>query len=256
MRRILPALVTALLVVTAGCSGLAGLTATGGDGTTDAAAQESPVEDGDRTISVAATGQVDAEPNRAVIRVAATARGDDASAVRDRLSRNASSVRQALLDAGLSEGQITTTRFNIRRNHRAREDRSEPEYQAFHEFTVTLNETDRAGEIVVLAVENGATQVRDVEFTLTRERRQQLRQEALSAAMENARTEAETTASSADLEVTGVNRIETAQTNTRPFEPRGDAALAANTGGGGAPAIEGGPVTVSASVQVSYNATG
>lgn len=255
MRRILPALVTALLVVTAGCSGLAGLSATGTDGTTDARSQSDAVR-GDRTVKVAATGQVDAEPNRAVIRVAATARGDDASAVRDRLSQNASAVRQALLDAGLSEGQITTTRFNIRRNHRAREERSEPEYEAFHEFTVTLNETDRAGEIVVLAVENGATQVRDVRFTLTREKRQQLRQDALSKAMDNARTEAETTAGSAGLEVTGVDSIVTASTNTRPYEAQHDVAFAANAGGGGAPAIESGPVTVSASVQVTYNATG
>jgi uncharacterized protein YggE len=256
MRRLAAALVTALLVVTAGCAGIGALGATG-DTTNDAQSGQGPqVENGGRTIQVTAAGSVKTRPDRAVIRVAATARGDDVSAVRDRLSENASSMRQALLDAGLAESQITTTRFNIRRNHRAREDRSEPAFRGHHEFAVTLNDTDRAGEIVVTAVENGATQVRGVQFTISSEKRQRLRQEALSAAMDNARTEAETAATAADLQVTGVDTIVTASTSTRPFERRSAAdSFGANAGGGHAPAIESGPVTVSASVQVIYNAT-
>lgn len=260
MRRSFTALALALLAVTAGCSALTGTANPGvqdpqspNDATNPAAAQATAP---DRTVEVAAGGRVQADPDRAVVRVAVTARADSVEAVRRQMAENASRMRSALEGAGLDADQITSARFDIRRNFRHEERPEEPAFQGQHAFVVTLADTDRAGEVVVTAVENGATRVDEVEFTITPETRRELREQALAAAVENARGQAEVAASGAGLELTGVRTVRTAEVSTRPFRRQEVAFATAGGGdGGAATSFEGGKVTVSAQVLVVYNAS-
>lgn len=259
-RTVLAAFALAVLIVTAGCSGA--LNAAQNPNTGGSAAEnpnaEAPANtapEGSRTIEVGASGTVEAQPDRAIVRVTVTARGDDVSAVREQLAANASSMRSALEDEGVDASDITTRYYDIGRNHRAERESEAPEYRARHAFIVTIDEPDRAGEIIVAAIENGATEVDDVEFTITADRRRELRQEALADAMENARAEAGTVAEGADLTVTGVHTVRTSDVNVRPHR-REVVYATADAGGGAATDVSSGPVTVTAQVQVSYNATG
>ncbi|PSP41536.1 SIMPL domain-containing protein, partial [Halobacteriales archaeon QH_10_70_21] len=67
----------------------------------------------DRSISVDATGSADAAPDRAVVRVAVTANGDDPAAVRDDLAANADALRESLAAAGVDESQYETAEYRI-----------------------------------------------------------------------------------------------------------------------------------------------
>lgn len=234
------------LVVLAGCAGSGGPAA----GSADGDAGES------KTISVGAGGQVQAEADQAVIRVAVEATGPDAPTARQRLAENVSRMRSALTEMGIGEDQIVTAYYDIdQRRHEPRpggEERPETEYRAFHAFEITLTETERVGEGIDTAVTNGATSVDNVEFTLSQETRQELRQEALTKAMENARGQADTLASASNLTVTGVHTVSTAEVSVRPHHER--VAFAAGDAGGGT-AIDSGPVTVTAQVAVVYNAS-
>lgn len=257
--RLLSTLALAALLVTAGCSSLVGTNQSPNANANNPNAPASAAADGgpERTVEVAAAGQIEAEPNRAVVRVAVTSRADSVETVRQQLAENASSVRQALRDAGLGADQIATEDYDIRRNFRHEREPDRPKYQGRHAFVVTFNDTDRAGEIVVTAVENGATQVRDVRFTVDRETRLALREQALADAMDNARGRAQVAASNANLQLAGVHTVRTAEVSVEPFRRHraglGDSAA----GGGGAPptAFESGTVTVTAQVLVIYNAT-
>jgi len=268
MRRTVAALTLAALLVTAGCSAPLGLTSPndganenpdaapdGGGDQADLAASEAA-----RTIRVAASGTAEAEPDRAVVRVSVVARSDDVSAVRDRLAENASRLREALVESGIDESRIVTADYDIRQNYRYDRERrpDEPRYQGQHRFTVTLENTSRAGATVVTAVENGASRVRGVEFTLTEETRRDLRNEALDEAVAVGREQAETAANRSDLSVTGVSSVETAETSVQPYrvDERRGFATTADAGGGAPPTeFEGGTVTVTAQALVTYNAT-
>lgn len=252
MRRTLAVLALAVLTVTAGCSGAGPLNANSDAPTTT----DSSSTDADQTIQVAASGQVQTEPDRAVIRLEVTSRADSVETVRRELAENASKLQTALEDAGLDADQITTTRYDIGRNHRHEKRSSEPEFQGRHAFTVTVDEIDRAGEIVVTAVENGASRVRDVQFTITRETRQELRKQALADAIENARGKAAVSANGTELELDGVRTVQTGDVSTRsPRRTNVEFATASADSGGTSTSLESGSVTITAEVVVIYNAS-
>lgn len=254
-RPVLATLALSLLLVTAGCTAALGsspgATASPAGSTNDPAPAEA--EPG-RTIAVGATGQVQAQPNQAVLRVAVEATGENASAVRQRLAENVSRMREALSEMGIGSDQVTTTDFDIRSQRRyGGERRERPAFRGRHAFTITLTDLDRTGTVIVTAVEHGVTSVEDVRFSLTEERRSTLRRQALAEAMESARGQAGVIADGANLTVTGVGTVRTADVGYRPV--RMEAATLAGDAGGAPTTIEGGAVTVTAQVQVTYNAT-
>ncbi|MEF8840853.1 MAG: SIMPL domain-containing protein [Haloarculaceae archaeon] len=257
IRHTLVVIAVALLAATAGCSALFGTsnpTANDAQG----AVQPSDGEGGGRTVAVGASGQVETDPDRAVVHVAVTARADSVETVRQRLAENASRMRTALEETGLDAEQITSARYDIGPNFRHEDRPSEPEFEGRHAFVVTLNDTDRAGEVVVTAVENGADRVDEVRFTITPETRRELRERALARAVTNARGKAAVAANGTGLELAGVRTVGTGDVSVRP-DRREDVTFArAGDGGagGGAPtSFESGKVTVSAQVTVVYNAT-
>lgn len=138
-----------------------------------------------RTVEVGASGQVETAPTRAVIRVGVTSRAESVETVRRQLAENASRMRQALQDAGVDPGQIATEDYDIRRDRHPRRERGEreqPRVRGRHAFVITLSNTSRVGQVVVTAVQNGATNVRDVRFTVDRRTRLDLRKQALANA--------------------------------------------------------------------------
>lgn len=205
------------------------------------------------TISVSASGDVQAEPDVAVLHLESAATAEDPQTATDRLAANTSRLRSALLDAGVSEDQIRTTDYNLYDES----ERGSPEqtpnqtrYVAQQGIAVDVTNTSRVGELVDVAVANGATGVRNVEFTLSEESQSELRNQALEEAMGSARTQAETLAATEDVQLTGVSSISTSSEGPQPFASQDVAALE-STG----TQIDSGPVTVQATVQVTYNAT-
>jgi uncharacterized protein YggE len=99
-------------------------------------------------------------------------------------------------------------------------------------------------------VRNGANRVEGVTFTLSEERRDELRATALHEAMTNARADADAIAASAELAVTGVRTGSTTESGVEPVrtEAGGPAESAAKTD------VAVGPVTVSVQVVVTYEA--
>lgn len=242
----LASLALAGLLLTAGCS-------TGPS--PGSAAATSPDDTADRTVQVAATGQTETEPNRAVLRVAVTAHGDEVDTVRERLATNASRMRTALREVGIDDGQIRTERYDIDQNYRREERASGPRYRGRHSYQITLADTDRAGSVVVTAVENGASRIEGIRFTISDEKRSQLREQAVEDAVETARGQAEAAAGGAGLVVTDARTVRTGELRTEPYRVQETAALAADGGSGGGPSFAGGSVTVTARVLVTYNAT-
>jgi len=246
-RTLLATVGVAALLVTAGCSGTLG-------GTSTRAASDA---NGTNSIEVSATGQSEAEPNQATIRVAVVSRAENAAAARGRLSENVSRMQDALSGV-VDADQVQTVRYDIDRRHRRprppeERRREEPAYRAEHEFAITVEQVDRTGEVIDTAVENGASDIERVEFTHSENRERELRSEALSDAMGNARGQAETLAEEANLSITGVGSVETVEGDVHGYEAAATPTAAAGDAG---TSVSPGPVTVTTRVRVTYNATG
>jgi hypothetical protein len=201
---------------------------------------------------------VSADPDSAVVTVAVVAYGQEAPTARQRLARNATRLRESLAEAGFGEDQLSTTRYDIRYDDEV-DARTffGPGYRARQEFAVRVEDLDRTGEAIDAAVANGANRIEGVRFTLSEDRRQELREQALSEAMDRARSRAETVAEGGDLSLSGTRSVQTtAAVDARSIQ-LDSASFVTSADAGGAPTVlPRGSVTVTASVVVTYNATG
>ncbi len=208
-----------------------------------------------QTIQVSASGQADAQPDLGILRVGVEVTADDATTARSQVGDNISTVRSALSEMGIESDQIRTVDYDLRqdRDHRkSAEGPTETSYRARHVLLIEVKDLDTLGSVIDASVDAGVTNIHDVRYTLSEETRRELRRDALTDAMENARAQADTLADESDLSVTGVSTVSTRDVSFR--QPRYE--RAAMDGGGGGTSIETGSVTVSASVEVTYNATG
>lgn len=242
-KTVLIAVLASALLVSAG---VVGALAFGSGAAT--AGQSGP---GEKSVSVSATGQIEAKPDQAIVRVAITATGNDSTAVREELAEQAESMRSALREYGLDSADIRTRHYDIEQAHRERREKGDAApYRGIHAFALTVNDTSAAGDVLDVAVSNGADRVDGVAFTLSEEKRERLHNEALKKAMANANSRAETLATAGDISITGVHSIATARTRYSDYRVE-----TAQADAGSATAIESGPVTVTAHVRVTYNAT-
>jgi uncharacterized protein YggE len=237
---------TVLLVVVA--AGIVGLGAAGAQ-----SAGETP---GEQTITVSATGSAGASPNQAVVRVSVTAAANDSATVRDDLAAGAETLRTAFDDLGVD---YETARYTIEEQAEPRDPRepggtpgaSSPDYRGIHSFEITLDDTGRVGAVIDATADAGA-EVNDVTFTLSDQRRTELRDQAIETAMSDARTQATTLATAGNLTVTNVATIEASQYHYSPVRYE-DAA--GGDAGNAATVVDGGEVSVTYDVRVTYNAT-
>lgn len=237
----------------AGCSALQGSTAEGTpnegtlDGAIDGEAQVTSTEVNQAFIHVSADGEVEAEADEAHVSVAVEATGEDAASVRSELAESIEAVREALESYGLEDDQMTTGRFNIRESRR-----DEIAYEGQHELSIEVYDVGAVGEIVDTAVDAGADNVGRISFTLTEETREELREEAIELAIENARSEAETIAAAKDLEIVGVQQVSTTPGRVSAYRASTPTvAMEADDAAAGTE-IDDGPVSVSASVDITY----
>ncbi|ADE03157.1 SIMPL domain-containing protein [Haloferax volcanii] len=205
------------------------------------------------TVSTTGTGEVTADADLAVVSIAVTTTADSADEARGTVADDVAAVRAALTDAGIAEDAVQTTGFNIYPEYDySGQERELLGYRAAHTLRVEVA-PDRAGEVIDLAVGAGASEIRGVAFTLTDEKRAELREEALTRAVDSAKADADSVASAADLTVTGVHTATvggSASPGPYPVAYAEDAARASS----GSTELSPGPVTVSATVQMVYEA--
>ncbi|WP_136688445.1 SIMPL domain-containing protein [Halorhabdus amylolytica] len=238
-----------LLVVT-----LVAVTVLAAVGVAVAVSPDGQADEPNRQIEVAASGDVSADPDQAQLRVGVVATTDDAAIARTQVAENVTSLRSTLEELGIPDDRVETDYYNIREVREGPESERATQYRAIHAFEITLDDTDRVGEVIDGVVDSGANRVQGVSFTLSVDRRADLRQKALRNAMDAARKEARTLANSADLTVEGAAAISASDVNVRPYRVE-QAMMTETADAGGSTSIESGPVDVSASVQVVYNAT-
>ncbi|NHN48547.1 SIMPL domain-containing protein [Halostella sp. JP-L12] len=228
-------------------------------GPVDAAIQEDGNEtDGNQTaastegtITVTATGEAQAQPDAAVLFLAVAATAETPENATRQAAENASRLRTALTEANVSEDAVRTTDYSVYQEGRFDPRNASGDYVAEQGFAVEVDNVSRAGELLDVATSNGASAVRGVQLTLSDETRSELRNEALSNAVDSARSQADAIAASADLQIDGVHSVSTVEPRFGPFEAMTEDAARE----GASTQIDPGPLTVSATVEVTYRAT-
>jgi len=243
-RSLITAAGTATAGLLAGCTSIAGEEPAAGD----VHVEELGVEQVERnTIRVSGAGSVETAPDTASFSVSVAAHDrDDASAVIEELADRADRLRDALLDYGVPDANITTERYSLREHSRRNR------YEGEHRYAVEVDDPDAVGDVIDVCADAGADSISRISFGISEERREALYDEAVTAAVEDARTEAELYTEAAGQTLGEPTSIETTETGHSPFRQEYDMAVAEDADSAPATQIDEGQVSVNARVTIEY----
>lgn len=247
-------LAAVLLAVAVSVAGAGAITAFG-DGNTAVAAQNAgndavnATEEPDRRIHVSATGEAQAEPDQAVVRVAITAEADSVGEIRSQLANGSDDLTSALDELDVA---YETARYDIGQQRQRGDQQPQFEYEGTHAYEITADDPGLAGPVVDTAAEAGA-EIENVALTLSDQRREQVRETAIQNAVQDASNQSAAIADASDLEVVAPVSVDASQQQFVPA--RVESAQAESDDGGGPPTeIASGMVSVTYEVDVSYEA--
>jgi len=208
-------------------------------------------------VTSSATGEVLVTPDRSEISLSVQTQNAGDKAAQAENAKIMNDVMKALMSAGIPKEQLKTTGYSI---YPIYEDNSKNLlskkvrlYQVTNTLVITLKDIGRAGEVIDIAVANGANQVNYILFMLAPETEQSYRSIALTKAVQQTRADANAAASALGVNITGVKEAEIGSSlppvvydTTWLLKMDGSAAPAMPT------TVTPGDVKVSASVTVSY----
>lgn len=230
---------------------LASLLAVGATSSLSAQQAEPDAANDTATVTVDGSGEVTTEPDLATVHLVASASGSNASEATTALAENASTLRSALNSSAQVE-TVRSTSYDVseRRDAPGSQDPVAPgqQFVAEQTFETELADTDVAGDVIDLAVGNGASEVRGAEFTLSDDRHEELRHTAIDRAVNDSDDQAAAIANSTGLDLGAVQSVSSTDRDVQPVaQAEADA---------GSTQIDVTDVTVRASVQVRYEASG
>ncbi|WP_301109669.1 SIMPL domain-containing protein [Sporosarcina sp.] len=199
-----------------------------------------------RTITVYGEGAVKASPDRVQIVISVNSRGTELQEIQQDNASRMNQVTKALLAAGISEDSIQTIDYQIRPvyDYVNGEQRFQG-YEVTNTIRITSENLSRAGELVDLAVKNGANQIGSIEFSL--QNQDEYYQKALALALQDAEMKMITIGTSLQLPNKPIPMTIEEQHINQPIAFR--AVAMADTG---STPISSGTLTISASLLVTY----
>ncbi len=210
------------------------------------------------TINVGGTGTISMSPDEAIVYLGVQTQSTDAVIAQQENARKMESIIQALKDAGIAEDDMETSGYSIypMRSY----EKPEPTitgYTVSNRLKVTVKDIDDVGDVIDTAVDAGVNEVQSISFTLSEEKQQDAREQALENAVQAARADADTLASALDVVIVGPVEVTTSGgsiTTTYPA-PYDAVAEMGYAGSVAKTPIQPGDVSVTAYVQVIYQFT-
>jgi uncharacterized protein YggE len=162
------------------------------------------------TIQVTGTGKVTTDPDRAIVSLAVETEGEDVKVAQQENAVRMNRVIEALQDLGIPDEDLKTTGYSIysvTEDERGPFDRDKTVYRVTNTLQVTLNDILMVGEVIDVAINNGANRVNYISFTLSDEKQEELRADALFKAVAMARADADAVASAMGISIIGVKQV-------------------------------------------------
>jgi len=208
---------------------------------------------GDRTVTVSASGSVDAAPDQAILTLAVETVGATAEETLAENARRADALIRTLTEAGIPREDIGTASFGLSPEY-ARPERGEPQeeprivgYRAHNMLRVVVDDLARAGEIIDAAAAAGGNRIGGPSFQIADPAPLRLR--ALESAVAKARAEAEVLAAALGMTLGDPVTVDTSPVDGPYPMP---VAFAVAREADVATPIEPGTMSVSASVRVTW----
>lgn len=168
-------------------------------------------------VVVSGEGIVRAAPDRAWVSLSVESRSKNPKEAQAQNAKNMTRVQEQLLKAGVPKDAIRTIAYGLQLESDWVDGKQVPRgYVARNTIEVRLDAVDRVGEIIDVAITNGANSVHGVRFDV--KDRDALEREALKRAAADARSRAEATAAGVGAAIGRIMRIEQPSSRVFPAE--------------------------------------
>jgi uncharacterized protein len=207
----------------------------------------------ERTVAVSGYGEMQAEPDRAVVVLGIESREPQLQTARDNVTRGVEAIQKLARDLKIDSKYVRATRIHVQPEYDwsgATRERRFIGYFVQRQVEIDLRDLDKLGQLLERAITAGANQVNDPQLDSTK--RREFERQALAKALEDARANAETLARTAGMELGVVQSISTSQAVTpRPMPMQRVQLMAAEAQA--AETYQAGLLTFSATVQAAYD---
>jgi uncharacterized protein YggE len=216
------------------------------------------VTEDDRLIHVSGTGKVTTDPDVVKITIAVETENTDAVKAQQENAERMTKTVSSLKALGLTDDEISTAGYNIYSYTTGSDSpfgKDKKIYKVTNTVLVETNRIDLAGDIIDASVMNGANRINSIYFTLSDEKSQSLRSEAITAAVEQAKLDADAVSAALGVEISGVKSVNVGSSYT-PYSYSNSmdyAVMEKSAGGMAAPTpVQPDTVDVTASVSIDY----
>ena len=206
------------------------------------------------TIDVTGTYTSYADPDKVEIYLGAQTDSTDASDSQQQNAVILQKIRSGLTSKGITSSSIQTTQYSLEKITEWDETRRvyvNKGYRTTHILKIKLTDINNAGEIVDVAVENGANRVDNIVFGLSDSKAKAMRTQALTEAAKNAREKADAITAGLGVSITKVNHASEGYVGVTPYYATKEM-VAGATAAPTPTEISAGQIEISASVSVSY----
>lgn len=170
------------------------------------------------TISVSATAKIESQPDKAEVYVKVDTVDGDAQQSQQKNSQISDQVIKNLLLEDVSKKDIETSQYYLDQKIRYGKDGEQiiDGYETIHVLKITTAQTTEVGKLIDAAIKGGANGISSIVFTLSDEKKAELRNEALANAAAEAKQKATKIADSLGVKL---GKLHTASESGLDFRP-------------------------------------
>lgn len=208
-----------------------------------------------RTLSANGTVEKMVAPDQAEIYLAVETLDKSATVSQEQNATTSEAVRKALKLAGVYDAQIETTSYTVQEYYEwdnYTQKSVSKGYKTTNAIKVTTDDIALTGKIVDAAVKAGANNVNNISFTLSKEKQETVKQEALIDAAKMAKTKAQNIAAGLGIELGEVKTVSENYNYYLPNYRNYEYATSSDSAGKVSTPISPSDVSINATVNVTY----
>lgn len=206
-----------------------------------------------RTVTVSGQGEIQAEPDRALISLGAESRKLKLEDARAEVAKTIEAALKLTRDLKIDPKHVRTTRINVQPeyNWNNNQERNLIGYYVSRHVEVDLRDLDKLGQLLERAFDLGINQVGDPQ--LDSSKRRDLERKALAEAVQDARLNAEAIAQAAGARLGAPRTISASSGFVPPPVPMRGKAMLAMEAADASQSYQSGQMGFTATVQVQYD---
>lgn len=202
------------------------------------------------TVSVTGSGAASMRADQATVTLGVQTQDESASeAVRANAERM-TEIIEAIKALGIAEENMSTVSYSVCPLYAKYDYDIITGYRVTNLVAVKIADMDLIGKVIDAAADRGANRVQSVSFGLSQEKREELKKQAYTVALNDAEGKAKLIAERLDLTITGVLYV--GESTYQPYQPYRFYGLTVEEAKASTPIIEG-KLSVSVTVHIIYS---